>query len=133
MMKDSPRSQGIEQGSGTSCARCGPPETLDELYSTDGVGSSVVSSVPGLRLTWIVYRAPAEHVTFAPEQMKAWMDARVWSNSPWAPPYVLPEPPSDNRWESNAMFHQPGEYVLRVVASDGSRFTYENLTVLVTH
>ena len=113
--------------------RGGPPKTLDELYSTAGVGSSVVSSAPGLRLTWIVYRGSAKHVTFAPEQMKAWMDTRVWSNSPWAPPYVLPDPPSENRWESEAVFHQPGEYVLRAVASDGARFTYENLTVLVTH
>ena len=112
--------------------RGGAPETLDELYSTDGVGSSVVSSVPGLRLSWTVYRGPARHVTFDPEQMKAWMDTRVWGNSPWSPPYILPEPPPGNRWTANATFHAPGEYVLRAVASDGSRFTYENVTVHVT-
>lgn len=111
--------------------RGGPPETLEEFYSTDGVGSSVVSSVPGLRLSWIVYRGSAQHVTFSPEQMKAWMDSRVWGNSPWSPPYILPEPPPDNRWVADATFDEPGEFVLRAVASDGSRFTYENVTVRV--
>jgi len=113
--------------------RGGPPENLEEFYSTDGVGSSVVSSVPGLRLSWIVYRGPARKVTFTPEQMKAWMDSRVWGNSPWSPPYILPEPPPENRWMADVTFDEPGEYVLRAVVSDGSRFTYENVTVDVTH
>ncbi|MEE2636234.1 MAG: hypothetical protein VYE68_03270 [Acidobacteriota bacterium] len=112
--------------------RGGPPETLDELYSTDGVGSSVVSSAPGVRLSWIVYRGSNDPVAFAPEQMKAWMDTRVWANSPWSPPYILPEPPPGNRWETEVRFDAPGEYVLRAVASDGSRFTYQNVTVSVT-
>jgi hypothetical protein len=30
------------------------------------------------------------------------------------------------------MFTQPGTYVLRAVASDGSLFTYDNVTVTVT-
>ena len=112
--------------------RGGPPETLEELYSTSGVGSSVVSSIPGLRLSWIVYRGSAKYVTFSPEQMKAWMDTRVWGNSPWSPPYILPEPPPDNNWVTDVTFHEPGEYVLRAVASDGSHFSYENVTVQVT-
>ena len=102
------------------------PTTLDQLYSTRGVGSSVVSGAPGLRLTWIVYRGPARHVTFEPEQQKAWIDSRAWANSPWSPPYILPEPPPDNRWEIDVAFQEPGAYVLRAVASDGSHFSYEN-------
>ena len=108
------------------------PTTLDQLYSTRGVGSSVVSGAPGLRLTWIVYRGPARHVTFEPEQQKAWIDSRAWANSPWSPPYILPEPPPDNRWEIDVAFQEPGAYVLRAVASDGSHFSYENVMVEVT-
>jgi hypothetical protein len=108
------------------------PTTLDQLYSTRGVGSSVVSGAPGLRLTWIVYRGPARHVTFEPEQQKAWIDSRAWANSPWSPPYILSEPPPDNRWEIDVAFQEPGAYVLRAVASDGSHFSYENVMVEVT-
>ena len=108
-----------------------PPETLEELYSTGGVGSSVISGAPGLRLSWTVYRGPAEFVTFSPEQLKAWIDTRVWGNSPWSPPYILPEPPADSRWVADATFTQPGDYVLRAVASDGSHFTYENVAITV--
>jgi len=109
-----------------------PPETLEELYSTRGVGSSVVSSAPGLRLSWIVFRGPAEQVNFQPEQLKAWIDSRAWANSPWSPPYILPEPPQDNTWLTDVTFQEPGSYVLRAVASDGSHFSYENVTVEVT-
>lgn len=108
------------------------PRSLDELYSTDGVGSVVASGAPGLRLSWTVYRGSARQVVFHPEQLKAWMDTRVWGNSPWSPPYVLPEVPADNRWVTQVTFHAPGEYVLRAVASDGSHFNYQNVTVVVT-
>jgi hypothetical protein len=33
---------------------------------------------------------------------------------------------------AHATFTQPGTYVLRGVASDGSLFTYQNVTVTVT-
>ena len=108
------------------------PQTLEQLYSTRGVGSVVVSGAPGLRLTWIVYHGPADQVTFDPEQQKAWMDSRAWANSPWSPPYILPEPPPDNRWVVDVTFQAPGDYVLRAVASDGSHFSYENVLVEVT-
>ena len=42
------------------------------------------------------------------------------------------EPPADNRWVATATFSEPGTYVLRGVASDGSLFTYDNVTVTVT-
>jgi len=85
-----------------------------------------------LRLSWIVYRGKASTVTFSPDQMKTWMDTRVYANSPWSPPYVIPMPPPDHKWIVQATFQEPGTYVLRAVASDGSLFTYENVTVSVT-
>jgi hypothetical protein len=56
----------------------------------------------------------------------------VYGNSPWSPPYIIPEPPPGNRWTAQATFSQPGTYVLRGVASDGSLFTHQNVTVTVT-
>jgi hypothetical protein len=94
--------------------------------------SQVPSSGPGLRLSWIVYRGKASAVTFSPEQMKTWTDSRAYANSPWSPPYIIPEPPPDGKWVVQATFHEPGTYVLRAVASDGSLFTYDNVTVGVT-
>ncbi|HLG97291.1 MAG TPA: hypothetical protein VKX49_13350 [Bryobacteraceae bacterium] len=91
----------------------------------------VVESGPGLRLSWIVYRGKASAVTFDPEQMKTWTDSRTWANSPWSPPYVIPDPPPDGKWTTKITFHEPGEYVLRAVASDGSLFTYQNVNVTV--
>jgi len=94
--------------------------------------SLVPSSGPGLRLSWIVYRGKASAVTFSPEQMKTWTDTRSWANSPWSPPYNIPEPPTEGKWVTQVTFQEPGTYVLRAVASDGSLFTYENVTVTVT-
>ncbi|HWW84845.1 MAG TPA: hypothetical protein VNZ26_14645 [Vicinamibacterales bacterium] len=88
-------------------------------------------SGPGLRLSWIVYRGKAEVVTFKPDQMKTWTDTRAYANSPWSPPYIIPEPPADGKWVTEVTFREPGSYVLRAVASDGSLFTYDNVTVNV--
>ena len=110
--------------------RGGPPSTLEQLYRPPS--SIVVLSAPGLRMSWIVYRGDAEQVTFAPEQMKTWTDSRVWGNSPWSPPWIIPEPPADGRWIAETTFNEPGNYVLRAVASDGSMFTYRDLTVTVS-
>jgi hypothetical protein len=93
--------------------------------------SLVPSSGPGLRFSWIVYRGKASAVTFAPDQMKTWTDTRAYANSPWSPPYAIPLPPADGKWTAQATFSEPGTYVLRAVASDGSLFTYDNLTVTV--
>ena len=86
----------------------------------------------GLRLSWIVYRSAAARVTFSPDQMKTWTDTRAYANSPWSPPWTIPAPPPDNKWIAQATFQEPGTYVLRAVASDGSIFTYDNVTVTVT-
>jgi len=94
--------------------------------------SLVPSSGPGLRFSWIVYRGKAAAVTFTPDQMKTWTDTRSYANSPWSPPYTIPLPPPDGKWTAQAMFSEPGTYVLRGVASDGSLFTYDNVTVTVT-
>ena len=110
--------------------RGGLPTTLDQLYNPPS--SIVAISGPGLRFSWSVYRGDAEEVTFDPVQMKTWTDTRVYANSAWSPPWVIPEPPPGNRWVSEVRFDEPGEYTLRAVASDGSMFTYENLVVTVT-
>ena len=91
----------------------------------------VPSSSPGLRFSWIVYRGKAAAVTFDPDQTKTWTDTRAYGNSPWSPPYTVPLPPTDGKFVAQATFSEPGTYVLRGVASDGSLFTYENLTVTV--
>jgi len=105
-------------------------QSVEQLYNPPR--GSVVRSPPGLRLSWMVYRGVEEHATFRPTQMKTWMDSRMYANSPWSPPYILPEPPEDRRWVSEVSFDEPGEYVLRAVASDGARFSYENVYVRVT-
>jgi hypothetical protein len=111
--------------------RGGPPASpSDALYRPPSV--IVPTSGPGLRLSWIVYRGPARHVTFDPVQMKTWTETRPYANSPWSPPYLIPEPPADGKWTVRATFQEPGPYVLRGVASDGSLFTYANVAVLVT-
>ena len=94
--------------------------------------SVVASSGPGLRFSWTVYRGKAAAVTFSPDQMKTYQDSRSYANSPWSPPYTIPEPPPNGEWITKATFDEPGIYVLRGIASDGSMFTYQNVTVTVT-
>ncbi len=106
------------------------PSTPEQLYRAPS--SIVVASGPGLRFSWIVYRGEAAHVAFDPAQFKTYTDSRVYANSPWSPPYIIPPVPEDNRWQASVTFSKPGAYVLRGVASDGSLFTYRNLTVTVT-
>jgi len=132
------RGEGVGQPAGgrgqTSAPREGQPNSQlppsNPAYRP--TSSLAARSGPGLRLSWIVYRGKAVTVTFSPDQMKTWMDTRVYSNSPWSPPYIIPVPPPDNKWIVQATFQEPGTYVLRAVASDGSLFTYENVTVSVT-
>lgn len=108
----------------------GLPRTPEQIYRPPS--SIVAMSGPGLRFSWTVYRGPAAAADFEPTQMKTYTDTRVYANSPWSPPYYIPEPPKDNRWQSTVTFDQPGEYVLRGIASDGSMFTYRNINVTVT-
>jgi hypothetical protein len=110
--------------------RGGPANPADALYRPPSV--VVPTSGPGLRLSWIVYRGPARHVTFDPVQMKTWTETRPYANSPWSPPYLIPEPPPGGKWTTTATFAEPGTYQLRAVASDGSLFTYANVSVTVS-
>lgn len=105
------------------------PNSAAAVYSPPV--STVSSSGPGLRFSWSVYRGKASAASFAPDQLKTWMDTRAYANSPWSPPYFIPEPPPDGRWTAVVTFAEPGTYVLRGVASDSSLFTYENITVVV--
>ena len=107
-----------------------PPSTPAQIYRPPQ--SIVASSGPGERFSWMVYRGPAKNASFMPVQMKTYTDTRVYSNSAWSPPFTIPEPPENNRWTATVTFDQPGEYVLRGVASDGSMFTYQNVNVTVT-
>jgi hypothetical protein len=99
-------------------------------YRPPGLG--VPSTPGGLRFSWSVFRGKAAAVVFDPEQMKTWMDTRVYANSPWSPPFLIPDPPPEGKFVVRATFQEPGTYVLRGIASDGSLFTYENVTVDVT-
>lgn len=110
-------------------ARSGP-RTLDQLYNPPS--SIVPVSGMGLRFSWTVYRGDAGQVTFDPIQMKTWVDTRAYANSPWSPPWIIPEPPPGNDWITEATFDEPGEYTLRGVASDGAIFGYKNVIVTVT-
>ncbi len=108
----------------------GLPRTPEQIYRPPQ--SIVAMSGPGLRFAWSVYRGPERAVTFEPTQMKTYTDTRMYANSPWSPPFYIPEPPDGNRWNSTVTFAEPGEYILRGIASDGSMFTYQNISVTVT-
>jgi hypothetical protein len=118
-----------QEGSAPRAAQT-PANPANLLYRPPS--SIVPSSGPGLRLSWIVYRGPASAVTFTPDQMKTWTDTRAYANSPWSPPFTIPEPPPGGKWVTQVTFREPGTYVLRAVASDGSLFTYENVIVTVS-
>ncbi|MCY4356646.1 MAG: hypothetical protein OXD01_03895 [Gammaproteobacteria bacterium] len=105
------------------------PQTPEQIYRPPS--SIVAASGPGLRFSWSVYRGPEAAASFDPVQMKTYTDTRVWANSPWSPPFHIPEPPPDNIWNTTVTFDEPGEYVLRGIASDGSLFTYQNVSVTV--
>ena len=85
----------------------------------------------GLHLSWFVYRG-AGKVHFSPEQIKSWEDTRAGANSPWAPIWFAPPIPADNKIAVEVTFDEPGTYVLRALADDGSITTGENVTVTVT-
>jgi hypothetical protein len=84
----------------------------------------------GLHLSWFVYRGSG-HVALSPPQVKAWEDTRAGANSPWAPLWFAPPMPADGKISVEAVFDEPGTYVLRALADDGALTNGENVTVNV--
>ena len=99
-----------------------------ERAAAAGMGGG---GAPGLRVSWNVYRGPA-NADFDPPQLKTWEDTRRVANSPWAPGYVPPPLPEDNTWVVRSTFSEPGTYVLRCLVSDGGLTAHEDVTIVVT-
>ncbi len=89
-----------------------------------------VGSQTGLRVSWYLYRGPA-NVVFDPEQTKVWEDTRAGANSPWAPRWVAPAIPEDGLIETTVTFTRPGTYVIRCLASDGALGADHDITFTV--
>jgi hypothetical protein len=89
-----------------------------------------VGKTVGLHFTWFVYRGENQ-AEFTPIQIKPWEDSRAWMNSPWSPFWVAPPVPDDDHWVVQVTFDEPGTYVLRGRADDGSLYADEELTVNV--
>jgi hypothetical protein len=89
------------------------------------------SNALGLRVAWYVYRGDGTHVTFDPPQFKAYPDYRLNSNSPWSPGWETPELPADGKWPVTVTFNRPGEYVVRVLATDGGLTDHRDVAVTV--
>jgi hypothetical protein len=144
------------EGDATRRVQVGQPLSLAVVVTDDGVpkapGQNGVPPLPadrvarranqaprritvgkalGLHLKWFVYRGPGQ-VTFDPSQIKSWEDTRAGANSPWAPIWIAPPIPADNRWTATATFDTPGTYVLRARADDGALLGDQELTVTVT-
>ena len=90
-----------------------------------------VGSATGLRLSWYLYRGSGK-VSFDPLQTKVWEDTRTGANSPWAPLWQVPPLPPEGKWVAQATFEEPGEYVLRCLASDGAVGADSDVAVTVT-
>ncbi|MGE0159686.1 MAG: hypothetical protein AB7T31_09765 [Gemmatimonadales bacterium] len=90
-----------------------------------------VNKALGLHFAWFVYRGGGE-ATFEPIQIKTWEDTRAWMNSPWAPFWTAPPTPEDDRWLVEVTFDEPGTYVLRGRADDGSLYADQEVTVNVS-
>lgn len=89
-----------------------------------------VGSQTGLRVSWYLYRGPA-NVVFDPEQTKVWEDTRAGANSPWAPRWIAPPIPEDGLIETTVTFTKPGTYVIRCLASDGAVGADHDITFTV--
>ena len=90
-----------------------------------------VNKALGLHFMWFVYRGQ-DNATFDPIQIKSWEDSRAWENSPWAPFWNAPPVPEDHRWVVQVTFDEPGTYVLRGRADDGSLYADREVTVTVS-
>lgn len=93
--------------------------------------SVTVSKRISLHFTWFVYRGDDEGVEISPPQTKPWEDTRPFANSPWAIRWDAPEIPEDGRWTAEAVFSEPGTYILRGRADDGGLYSDVEVTVHV--
>ena len=82
----------------------------------------------GLRVAWFVDRG-AGAVGFDPPQFKVYPDAT--GNSPWTPGWIAPPVPGDHKYPVTVTFHDPGEYIVRVMAHDGGLATTADIRVTV--
>ena len=89
------------------------------------------SNAIGLRVAWYIYRGDGNHVTFDPPQFKTYPDYRLGSNSPWSPGWETPPLPKDLHWPVTATFSEPGDYVVRVMATDGGLIDHADVNVTV--
>jgi len=131
-----PKRRGGGSGSGVNTQQQLSPEAaaarVQRAMMTAPTRITVGKNV-GLHLSWVPYRTPAgAPVTFEPAQIKAWEDTRAGANSPWAPLWIAPPIPADNRIAVKASFPAPGTYVLRGIADDGALLSYDDVTVTVT-
>ena len=89
-----------------------------------------VDRVVGMTFSWFVYRGTGA-VNFDPLQAKTWEDTRAFQNSPWSPFWEPPEMSEDGRVQTEILFQQTGEYVLRGRADDGGLSSDVDVTVRV--
>lgn len=112
-----------------------PRELLARALVPSTSGSTVNKAI-GLHFTWFAYRGAGE-VALNPPQIKPWEDTRTFANSPWSRQWVPPglrkpsELPEDGRWKADAIFSEPGTYVLRGRADDGGLYSDVEVTVEV--
>ena len=99
--------------------------------ATVGAVRTLPNSANGLRVAWVQYRGKGQ-IDFEPKPFTTWEDTRDGANSPWAPGWKTPPPPTDNTWNVRATFKTPGEYVLRCLAHDGGLTAIEHITFTVT-
>ncbi len=126
------------EGQSLRTVSVGQPLTLTAQASDDGIPPSHAAPLRlpgrhgawGLRVSWFVYRGPADQVSLSPYQFKTYPDYR--NNSPWSPGWEPPALPADGKWPLTATFQQPGSYVLRVMAHDGGLKDTHDVTVTVT-
>ncbi len=90
-----------------------------------------VNKVNGLFYSWNKWRGPGD-IIFDPPQVKVWEDTRTSANSPWGALWLAPPIPEDNLYEVNAMFSEPGEYILWGRADDGGLYHDAWVTVNVS-
>jgi hypothetical protein len=142
------------EGEKTRQARVGQPVQLVAMVTDDGIPKAPGQGAPmpnpaaiarrtlmppqritvgkslGLHLSWFVFRG-AGNVTFDPLQIKPWEDTRAGANSPWAPLWIAPPLPPDNKWTTQVVFDRPGTYLLRARADDGGLLSDAEVTVTV--